>query len=200
MRLKKEYNMVYVANMVRLLFSIYILLIFVRVILAWLRPNMFNPIVRFVYASTDPYLRLFAGLRILRISSIDFTPILAFYFLYLMQELSYKVLLTGYFSLELLLSLVIVPLFRFIYFILFIFIITVGLRLVFELIGRRINNTFVTIVYSLSEPAVRPVRNLLNLNRDLVFDIPSLISLAILILLRFLLLPRLLKLISTLFN
>ncbi len=192
--------MVYVANLVRLFFSIYILLIFVRVILAWLRPNMFNPIVRFVYASTDPYLKLFAGLRFLRIGSMDFSPIIAFYFLYLMQELSYKVLLTGYFSLELLLSLVIVLLFRFIYFILFIFLITVGLRLIFELIGRRINNTFVTIVYSLSEPVVRPIRNLFNLNRDLVFDIPSLISLAILILLRFLLLPRLLKLISALFN
>ena len=192
--------MVYVANLVRLLFSIYILLIFVRVILAWLRPNMFNPIVRFIYASTNPYLRLFAGLRILRIGSIDFTPILAFYFLYLMQELSYKVLLTGYFSLELLFSLIIVLLFRFVYFILFIFIITVGLRLIFELIGRRINNTFVTIVYSLSEPAVRPIRNLLNLNRDLVFDIPSLISLAILVITRFLLLPRLLALISSLLN
>ena len=192
--------MVYVANLVRLIFSIYILLIFVRVILAWLRPNMFNPIVRFVYASTDPYLRLFAGLRFLRIGNIDFTPILAFYFLYLMQELSYKVLLTGYFSLQLLLSLIIVLLFRFIYFILFIFIIAVGLRLIFEIIGRRINNTFVTVVYSLSEPAVRPVRNMLNFKRDPAFDVPSLVSLIILILLRFLLLPRLLKLISMLFK
>jgi YggT family protein len=196
--------MVFVANTVRLLFSIYILLIFVRVILAWLRPNMFNPIVRFVYASTDPYLRLFAGLRIFRIGSVDFTPILAFYFLYLMQELSYDILLTGHFSMERLFSLLIRFLFRFTYFILLIFIITVGLRLIFELIMRRINNTLVTIVYSLSEPAVRPIRNLLNLNRDLVVDIPALISLAILILLRILLLPRLLnliqKLISTLFN
>ena len=192
--------MVYVANLVRLIFSIYILLIFVRVILAWLRPNMFNPIVRFIYASTDPYLRLFAGLRFLRIGNIDFTPILAFYFLYLMQELSYKVLLTGYFSLELLVSLIIVLLFRFVYFIIFIFIIAVGLRLIFEIIGRRINNTFVTVVYSLSEPAVRPIRNLLRWKGDPTFDIPSVISLVILVLLRFFLLPRLLKLITMLFN
>ncbi len=72
--------------------------------------------------------------------------------------------------------------------------------MIFVLIGRRINNTFVTIVYSLSEPAVRPVRSLLNLDRDLAFDISSLISLTTLILLRFLLLPRLLELISGLFN
>jgi YggT family protein len=161
---------------------------------------MFNPIVRFIYASTDPYLRLFAGLRFLRIGNIDFTPILAFYFLYLLQELSYKVLLTGFFSLELLVSLIIVLLFRFVYFILFIFIITVGLRLIFEIIGRRINNTFVTIVYSLSEPAVRPIRNLLRLKGNPSFDIPSVISLVILVLLRFLLLPRLLALITLLFD
>jgi YggT family protein len=192
--------MVYIANIVRLIFWIYILLIFVRVLLAWLRPNMFNPIVRFVYASTDPYLRLFAGMRFLRIGNTDFTPILAFYFLYLLQELSYRVLFTGMFSFRLLFSVIIELLFRFVGFILLIFIITVGLRLIFELLGRRINNTFVTVVYSLSEPAVRPIRNLLRLKGNPSFDVSAAISLLILVLFRFLFLPKLLKLITFLFN
>lgn len=183
--------MIYIANLVRLIFSIYIMLIFVRVIMAWLRPSMFNPIVRFIYNATDPYLRLFAGLRFLRIGNIDFTPILAFYLLYLLQELSYKVLLEGYFSLELLLSLVIILLFRFVYFILFIFIVSVGLRFIFELIGLRTNNVLVSMIYSLSETAVKPVRDIIKLESRRGFDPSVIISLAGVVLLRFLLLPKL---------
>jgi YggT family protein len=117
--------MIYLAKIVRLLFSLYILLIFVRVLFAWLRPNMFNPVVRFVYNLTDPYLKLFAGIRFLRIGYIDLSPILALYLLYLLQELSYRTLYTGYFSVEILTSTIIILLFRFVYFILFIFIIAV---------------------------------------------------------------------------
>ena len=190
--------MIYLANIVRLIFSIYIMLIFIRVIFAWLRPNMFNPIVRFVYSLTDPYLKMFAGIKFLRVGSIDFTPLLAFYLLYLLQELSYKVILTGYFSLELLISLIIVLLFRFVYFILFIFIVAVGLRFIFEIIGLRVNNVFVSIVYSISEPAIRPLRNYLRLGNSRGFDFHVLVSLAILILLRFIILPKLLALITRL--
>ncbi len=192
--------MIYLANLVRLLFSIYIILIFVRVLFAWLRLNMFNPIVRFVYALTDPYLKLFAGIRFLRVGTLDFTPILAFYLLYLLQELSYKVILTGYFSLELLFSLIIVLLFRFVYFILIIFVVAVGLRFILEIIGTRARGVFAAIVYSLSEPAIKPVRRLLRVENPGGFDFSVLVSLAILILLRFLILPRLLALISRLFG
>ncbi len=190
--------MIYLANIVRLIFSLYIILIFVRVLFAWMRPNMFNPIVRFIYAVTDPYLKLFANLKFLRIGYFDFSPIVAFYLLYLLQELTYRVILTGYFSLNLLLSLIIVLLFRFIYFIIFIFIVTVGLRLIFDIIRIRSANMFVTAVYSMSEPAIRPFRRLLRINSGYSFDVSIVVSLAVLILLRYLILPRLLALITTL--
>jgi len=192
--------MVYIANVVRLLFSIYILLIFLRVLFAWLRPNMFNPIVRFIYSLTDPYLKLFANVRFLRIGNIDFSPILAFYLLYLMQELCYNVLLRGHITLGLFVSLILVLLFRFIYFMLFIFMIATGLRFIFEIARLRVRNVFVSAVYSLSEPAVRPIRNVLRLTNRGSFDISVFISLVIIILLRYLLLPRILRLIMMLLN
>jgi YggT family protein len=192
--------MVYLAHIVRLFFAVYILLIFMRVLFAWLKPNMFNPIVKFVYTLTDPYLKLFAGIRFLKIGYLDLTPILALYLLYLIQELSYKVLLTGYFSAAILASMVIILLFRFVYFILFIFIIAVGLRLIFEIIGMRANNVFISIVYSISEPVVKPLRNWIRIAGRDRFDVHVLISLAILILLRYFILPRLLRLISLLFR
>ncbi|MBN2324495.1 MAG: YggT family protein [Spirochaetes bacterium] len=192
--------MIYLAKIVRLLFSLYILLIFVRVLFVWLRPNMFNPVVRFVYNLTDPYLKLFAGIRFLKIGYIDLTPILALYLLYLLQELSYRVLLTGYFSLEILASTVIILLFRFVYFILFIFIIAVGLRLILSIAGPRVNNAFIAIVYSISEPVVKPLKNWLKIRETGRLDVYALISLVILVLLRYLVLPRILGLVSLLFR
>ncbi len=190
--------MIYLANIVRLIFSLYIILIFIRVLFAWMRPNMFNPIVRFIYSVTDPYLKIFANLKFLRIGYFDFSPIVAFYLLYLLQELTYRVILTGYFSLTLLISLIVVLLFRFVYFIIFIFIVTVGLRLIFDIIKIRSSNMFITAVYSISEPAVRPFRRLLKMDRGYSFDVSVIVSLAVLILLRYLLLPKLLGLITML--
>jgi len=192
--------MIYLANIVRLIFSIYIILIFVRIIISWLRPNMFNPIVRFIYLLTDPYLKLFARIRFLRIGYLDLTPLLAFYVLYLLQELIYKTLLSGYFSGELLISLIIVLLFRFTYFIIFIFIVAVGLRFIFEIIGLHMNNIFVSFVYSLSETAIRPLRNFFKLRGSTGFDFHILLTLALLILLRFLVLPKILELILMAFR
>lgn len=190
--------MVYLANGVRLLFSIYIILIFIRILFAWLRPNMFNPIVRFVYRLTDPYLKLFAGLRFMRIGSLDFSPIFAFYVLYLLQELCYNLILRGHITLELIFVLAISYFFRFVYFILFIFMIAVALRFIFGFVRMRGNNVIVTAIYSISEPAVRPFRNLLKVQNGGSFDIAGLLTLIVIVLARFLVLPRLLDLIKIL--
>jgi uncharacterized protein YggT (Ycf19 family) len=109
--------------------------------------------------------------------------------------LLYKTLLSGYFSFELLIQLIIVLLFRFIYFIIFIFLVVVGLRLIFEITGLRMNNVFVSFVYSFSDTVVRPLRNFFRLKAGSGFDFHVLIALAFLILLRFLVLPKLLQLI-----
>jgi YggT family protein len=192
--------MVHLAIIVRLLFTIYIVLIFIRVMFAWVRPNMFNPVVQFVYNSTNPYLRLFAGIKFLRIGALDLTPILALFLLYVISELSYNVLLKGSINLQNLISMIIMLLFKFVYFILVVFIIVVGLRFIFEIIGHRSNNIIINIIYSVSELAVRPLRNWFKIRGRSGFDIHVLISLVILILLRFLILPRILQLISMLFR
>ena len=187
-------TMIYLANVVRLIFSIYIILIFVRMLFAWLRPNMFNPLVRFVYLLTDPYLKLFANIRFLRVGSLDLSFLLAFYLLYLFQELSYNLILRGQITPELLLSLILVLAFRFVYFILFIFMVATGMRLIFDLVGLRIRSVLVAAVYSLAEPVVRPVRNAFRISQLGRFDFSVALTLVIIILLRFFVLPQVLRL------
>jgi YggT family protein len=187
--------MIYAANIVRLLFSIYIILIFMRILFAWLRPNMFNPVVRFVYQATDPYLKLFANIRILRIGTFDLSFLLAFYVLYLLQELAYNLLLRGHITPEFVLSLVIVLAFRFVYFILIIFLITTGIRFILELVGRNVHSAVVSTIYALSEPVVAPIRRAFRIRESGRFDMAVFLALLIIVLLRFLVLPQLLKLI-----
>ena len=185
--------MMVAAQIIRLIFAVYMILIFIRVLLAWVRPNMFNPIVQFVYKITDPYLRIFARIKFLRIGYIDFTPILALYVLYLVQELTFTILFTGIFTSEVIISKTIETIFKFVYFIIFIFIITVGLRFIFEIIGFRTNNVFVSIIYSISEPAVRPFSNLFKIRERKGFDFHVLISLSVLIILQYLILKKILE-------
>jgi uncharacterized protein YggT (Ycf19 family) len=161
---------------------------------------MFNPIVRFVYKLTDPYLKIFAGLRFLRIGAIDLSHLLAFYLLYLLQELCYNVILRGHITPEFLVTLVVTLLFRFIFFILFIFMIAVGLRLIFDIARFQSNNLFITAVYAISEPAIRPVRNILRVKSEGGFDIATPLSLVIIIVFRYFILPRILKLIIMLLD
>jgi uncharacterized protein YggT (Ycf19 family) len=143
---------------------------------------------------TDPYLKLFANIRFLKVGSLDLSFLLAFYMLYLFQELSYQLLLRGHITPELLLSLILVLAFRFVYFILFIFMVATGLRLIFDLVGLRTRSVLVAAVYSISEPVVRPIQWAFRISTIGRFDFSVALTLIVIILLRYFVLPQILRL------
>ena len=192
--------MLYLAKLIQFIFAVYIILLIVRILFAWLRPNMFNPIVRFVYKLTDPYLKLFAGMRFMRIGSLDLSPLIAFYVLFLLMGILYNLVLRDNITIEFFFSLAITYFFKFVYFFLLIFIITITLRFIFGFIRMRGNNIVVTAVYSISEPMVRPFRNLLKVKGQRSFDVAALLSLVVIVLTRVVILPRLLEFILILIN
>ena len=61
---------------VAMVFRAYQLLVLASVVMSWVNPNPYNPVVRFIRQMTDP---LFDGVRrlvpFLRAGMIDFTPI-----------------------------------------------------------------------------------------------------------------------------
>lgn len=68
-----------VANILGLVLTIYYWLILIRALVSWVNPDPFNPIVQFLYKTTEPVLEplrriLPFGLRF----GIDISPILAF--------------------------------------------------------------------------------------------------------------------------
>ncbi|MEW6171914.1 MAG: YggT family protein [Bacillota bacterium] len=66
-------------------FQLYIWLIVIRVVLSWIKHNPYQPVIRFVYEVTEPYLRLFRGV-IPPIGMIDISPLIAFLVLGIARE------------------------------------------------------------------------------------------------------------------
>ena len=63
-------------NLVNLLLTIVYWLILVRALLSWVSPDPYNPIVRFLYRTTEPILEPIR--RLLPPSGIDFSPVIVF--------------------------------------------------------------------------------------------------------------------------
>lgn len=83
-----------VADYLRALFTVYLILIFVRILLSWIPRLPYNrvlhAVVTFVHDVTDPYLRLFR--RIIPPVggggfALDISPIIAIIVLYILQAL-----------------------------------------------------------------------------------------------------------------
>ncbi len=76
----------YVISVVSIVFEIYIWLIVVRVILSYFRIRTYHPVPRFIYEATEPVLVFFRRL-LPRTGAYDFSPILAFFFVWVVEQL-----------------------------------------------------------------------------------------------------------------
>ena len=64
------------ARLISLLLEAYFWIIIARAVLSWVNPDPYNPIVRFLYAATDPVLYRVRRWLPVYFSGIDFSPIL----------------------------------------------------------------------------------------------------------------------------
>lgn len=80
-----------VADVVNAAFTAYYVLIFVRIILSWVRHNPYQPIFRFIYEITEPYLRIFRRI-VPAIGVIDISPIVALFALQFIKMLVFYLL------------------------------------------------------------------------------------------------------------
>ncbi|ACX52151.1 protein of unknown function YGGT [Ammonifex degensii KC4] len=74
----------WLAYILRVAFDIYFWIIIVRVLLSWIPHNPRNPVIRFIYDLTEPYLSLFRRL-IPPIGMFDLSPIVALFVLHLLK-------------------------------------------------------------------------------------------------------------------
>ncbi|MDD4237375.1 MAG: YggT family protein [Desulfotomaculaceae bacterium] len=77
---------------VNVAFEVYTYLIIIRILLSWVRHNPYQPLIRFIYEITDPYLNVFKRF-IPPFGAMDFSPIVAFFVLQLLRNIVIKFLL-----------------------------------------------------------------------------------------------------------
>jgi YggT family protein len=79
-----------VADYVSALFTVYLILIFARIVLSFIPRMPYNPTLRavvgFIHEVTDPYLNLFRRV-IPPVGPLDLSPILAIFLLYIVQAI-----------------------------------------------------------------------------------------------------------------
>jgi YggT family protein len=65
-----------VAGVIDLAFTLYFYIVIGRVLISWVNPDPYNPIVRFLHSVTDPVLYRIRRLIPLQFGGIDFSPII----------------------------------------------------------------------------------------------------------------------------
>ncbi len=79
--------MAYLHSIVQTLFSVYTILLFLRIASSWVPQWQGHQIVRFIAFYTDPYLNFFRGLIPPLGGVLDLSPILAFFALRLIETI-----------------------------------------------------------------------------------------------------------------
>ena len=77
--------MIYLYNLINVLFTALEFAILIRVLLSWVRVDPYNPLVRILYQITEPILAPFRRL-IPPASGLDFSPIVAFFALEVLRR------------------------------------------------------------------------------------------------------------------
>lgn len=75
-----------ITNVIDIAFQVYIWLIIIRIILSWIRINIYPPFNKFIYEITEPLLGL-ARRYIPPLGMVDFSPIVVFFGLQLLRYL-----------------------------------------------------------------------------------------------------------------
>jgi YggT family protein len=75
-----------IIDFINVAFTVYTWLIFIRIILSWIRPNPGNPVIKFIIELTEPFLSIFRRI-IPPLGMIDISPIAAFFALELLRHL-----------------------------------------------------------------------------------------------------------------
>ncbi len=83
----------YLAVIIHWLFTLYTLLIMVRIIGSWFPSFAYHKIMRFIAFYTDPYLNLFRRLIPPIGGRLDLSPLLAFFVLQILEKMILSVIL-----------------------------------------------------------------------------------------------------------
>jgi YggT family protein len=172
--------MAYIASILAGMISIYMILIFIRILLSWFSGIEFGTPMYFLQCVCDPYLNWWRRFRIFKNSPIDFSPILGLGFL----SLARSILRFGAFgrlTLGLALGFIINALWVVVSWILFFFIAVLVLRLIAFLGNFNIYSPFWRFVDLVAQPVMYRICRILFSNRIISYLARIIVSIVVLL-------------------
>jgi YggT family protein len=172
--------MAYIASILAGMISIYMLLIFIRILLSWFSGAGFGAPMYFLSCICDPYLNWWRRFRIVKNSPLDFSPLLALAFLSLVRSiLSFGAF--GRITLGLVLVFIVNSLWMVLSWVLFFFIAILVLRLIAFLGNFNIYSPFWRLVDLVAQPVMYRICRILFPTRIISYLSRIIISIVILL-------------------
>jgi YggT family protein len=178
--------------------SIYMLLIFIRIILTWFTGTAYGRTYEVLSRITDPYLDWFRRFPLLRAGFFDLSPIAALAILSLLNNIFITLGRYGRISAGIILGMILSSLWSAFSFILGFFILILALRLIAYIANRDMyHNTFWRIIDTISQPIQHRLNRIIFRDRPVNY-LSSLISSIVVLLVFMILCGRLISLAAVL--
>ena len=81
------------AILINELLNIYIFILIIRAVLSWVRVSPYNRMVQLIYRITEPVLEPIRRVLSPHAAGIDFSPVIAFFLIYLLKRLVFYLFL-----------------------------------------------------------------------------------------------------------
>lgn len=158
-----------IMKIVSALLSIYILLIFIRILLTWFQGPYLGKPMEILIAVTEPYLAYFRRFTIFRAANIDFSPIAGIIVLVILQNITSTIARVGSISIGIILGIIVSAVWSAFSFILVLFLILMIVRLLgFAFRVNPVSPIWQTLDFII-QPVVLPISNFLSGNRPLPY-------------------------------
>ena len=164
--------------------SLYMILIFIRIMLNWFSGIPSSKPVKLLCSVTDPYLDYFRGIRGMQIASLDLSPVLALGVLSVLNNIFTIVGRYGAITVGIILAMILSAVWSAASFIISFITIILVLRLIAYFTNRNTNQSFWRVIDMISQPILFKIRQLLFKNRIIPLANNLGISISLLLLLR----------------
>jgi YggT family protein len=169
------------ARIISLAASIYLMLIFFRILISWFSGVEFGKPYRMLASVTDPYLNYFRRYRFMQVGAVDLSPLAGMLVLVVVADVFSTFARTGAISLGIILAIILESLWGVIGFVLTLFTVLVVIRFVAALMNASTVHPFIRTVDMIITPVMNLIHRSLFRNRFLTFRMGLAITGALLI-------------------
>lgn len=163
------------------LISIYMFVIFIRIVLSWFRGGDYGQIMEWLRRVTDPYLNIFRGSKWTRIGYMDFSPVVAIIALSIVSNVFARIAVAGTISVGIILAMIIQALASAVSFFFVLFAILAGIRLISTFLNIDSTGRFWLVLDDILQPTAGKLSDRITGGREIGYRNALLIFVGVLV-------------------